>query len=239
MQHEKKEEYVVLEKIVEAPGVCTLTLALANGGIPPFTAGQFITVYFPDTGVSEGKAYSLSSAPGELPLSITVRAIGEFSNRLCALRPRDTIVASLPYGYFSSEDEKNTLVLIGAGIGITPFRSIIRDAVGKNRDRKIKLFYTGRSAADLIFKNEFDALQKANQHFAAYYFITREQPAPAGAANRRMRPQDVTDAIKPCGDFDNFEFMICGAIPFVRDLWRGLCAGGVPADAIYTEAFFS
>jgi len=235
MQSEGKERYVVLERIVEAPNVSTLTLALASGGIPRFTAGQFITVYFPDTGTAEGKAYSISSAPQESSLSITVRGIGEFSNRLCALRPHDTITASMPYGYFSSEDEKGTLILLAAGIGITPFRSIIRDTIKKNPERKIALFYTSRNITDMVFKNEFDILQKSRPNFTAQYFITRENNAPVGIVNRRICAEDILETF---GSVDNREFLICGAISFVRDLWRGLHTGGVPADAIYTEAFF-
>jgi ferredoxin-NADP reductase len=236
MQSEAKEHYVVLEKTTEAPGVFTLALALPGGGIPPFTAGQFVTVYFPDSGTREGKAYSISSAPEEPSLSITVRAIGEFSNRLSGLRPQDTLTASLPYGYFASEDEKGGLALLAAGIGITPMRSIIRDAIKKNSKKRIVLFHTGRSIADMVFKNEFDALQRTHQNFTAHYFITREHTIPAGTTNRRMQAKDILEAV---GDFNNFEFMICGAIPFVSDLWRSLHKGGVPEDAISTEAFFS
>lgn len=236
MQNEIKEQYVVLEKTVEAPGVSTLTLALANGGIPRFTAGQFITVYFPDTGTAEGKAYSISSDPEEPSLGITVRAIGQFSNRLCALSPRDIITASLPYGYFSSGDENTGLVLIAAGIGITPFRSIIRDAIRKDPKRKIALFYTSRTMADAVFKDEFDAIQAASPNFMVRYFVTREDAVPVDVIKRRMRAKDIFEV---CENLDNREFLICGAISFVRDLWRGLHECGVPADAIYTEAFFS
>ncbi len=243
---QRTEQYKVLNKIAEAPGVATLVLTLAKGGIPRFTAGQFITVYFPETGIVEGKAYSISSAPNEPSLSITARAIGEFSNRLCAMEPGDLITASLPYGYFSSANEDGSadagdLILIAAGIGITPFRSIIRDAVKKNPARKIALFYTARNVADMVFKNEFDTLKKANQNFATHYFATRESDMLPSVLNRRMRPEDV---FKACGtmsggDFKNPEVLICGSIPFVRDFWQGLRAGGVSEEAIYTEAFFS
>lgn len=236
MQGEVKEHYIVLGKTIEAPNVSTLTLALVRGGIPQFTAGQFITVYFPDAGTPEGKAYSISSAPDESSLSITVRAIGKFSNRLCALRPGDMITASLPYGYFSSEDETSPLILLAAGIGITPFRSIIQDSMKKNPKRKIALFYTGRSIVDMVFKNEFNALKESHQNFTTHYFVTRENNVPTDTINRRMRAEDIINTID---DLNSREFLICGAIPFVSDLWRSLNAGGVPADMIYTEAFFS
>ena len=97
---------------MEAPGVSTLSLTFADGSIPKFVAGQYITVYFPETKTAEGKAYSISSAPGENMLSLTVKAIGEFSNKLCAMEPENEIAASLPYGYFTNEDDDQDSMLV-------------------------------------------------------------------------------------------------------------------------------
>ncbi len=63
MVEEKRQQYIVRKKIAEAPDVSTLELTLVGGGVPSFVPGQYITVYFPETGVAEGKAYSISSAP--------------------------------------------------------------------------------------------------------------------------------------------------------------------------------
>ncbi len=150
----------------------------------------------------------------------------------------DIITASLPYGYFTNEDgdPKNTLILLAAGIGVAPFRSIIRDTVKNKPDKKIALFYSGKTLADLIFKKEFDELQKKNKNFAAYYFVTREHDLPADTLNRRMTAEDV---LKKFTSPANLEFMLCGSISFNRDLWRALKFSGIPEDHIATEAFFS
>ena len=52
-------EYLVLGKKEEAPGVSTLFLENKSGGVPTFVPGQYINVYFPETGTPEGKAYSI------------------------------------------------------------------------------------------------------------------------------------------------------------------------------------
>src|SRR3989338_3596077 len=92
--------YVLRSKETEAPGVTTLSFSDESNAVPPFTSGQYINVYFPEAHTPEGKAYSISSAPDEQTFSITVRAIGEFSNRLSALRKGDTVSGSLPNGFF-------------------------------------------------------------------------------------------------------------------------------------------
>ena len=86
MSQESNTRYIVRENIAEAPGVSTLQLSLANSTVPTYVPGQFITVYAPELGTPEGKAYSISSAPHEKTLNITVKDMGKFSHYLLELR---------------------------------------------------------------------------------------------------------------------------------------------------------
>lgn len=235
---EIRKIYIVKEKIVESTAVSTLKLTFSTGNIPAFRPGQFINIYFPDLGTPEGKAYSMSDMPHGDTLSITVRAMGEFSHRLCSLDIGDTLEASLPYGYFYSESEESNLVMIAGGIGVTPFRSMIKDIINRNSPRKLALFHSSRTYEGLIFKKEFDYLQKENSNFRGLYFVTREKNSDLSVLYNRMNINDILG--------NNWrkhimgrEFMICGSISFVGDIWRGLRAAGVPEELIYTEAFFS
>jgi len=234
---ETKKAYVVENRTALTSAISTITFELPDGSIPAYRPGQFINVYFPESGTPEGKAYSMSSAPSEGVMSITVRAIGQFSNRLCALKECDTLVASLPYGYFNSESEDSHLVMLAGGIGVTPFRSMIVESLHTDPSRKMSLFYSSRTNADLIFKKKFDELQEKHAHFEAHYFVTREKPRHDPVEAGRMTAEGVLKQLR--GYRRNQEFLICGSIPFVSDMWKGLRAGGVPEEAIYTEAFFS
>src|ERR1044071_5893464 len=117
MKESEKKIYTVLGRKEEVPGVTTLHLAFPDGKIPEYRAGQFITIYFPELHTPEGKAYSISSSPLEKHLSITVKALGEFSNKIHSLKVGDTLLASEPYGFFYSEIEDSSLVMVAAGIG--------------------------------------------------------------------------------------------------------------------------
>jgi ferredoxin-NADP reductase len=236
MQQEPRESYIVREKTAEAPGVFTLKLSRGDGTIPKYTPGQCITVYFPESGTPEGKAYSISSAPWEGTMNITVRAIGEFSNRLCAMKPGDRVVGSAPLGYFYSESSERPLVMLAGGTGIMPFRSMIMDAARNNPSRDLMLLYSSRTMSDIIFGDLFDEVWAARGHFDVRYFVTREKNLPKPIIEGRMGADAVLDATP---EPSNTEFLLCGSIPFVRDMWRGLRERGVPEEALYTEAFFS
>ncbi len=230
------QRYVVADTCTEAPGIVTLSLTQNDNTVPSCAPGQFINVFFPETKTPEGKAYSISSAPNKKTLSITVRGIGEFSNRLCAMGPGDTVRASLPYGFFRPEREDSDVVMLAAGIGITPFRSIIHTAAQYRSKRRMTLLHTVRTAPDAIFRKEFETLRRQFPGLALSYFVTRQTETPSYATPRRMNADDVLPHI---GTMANTEFLLCGSIPFTRDMWRALKQKGIPADAIYTEAFFS
>ncbi len=234
---ETKKAYVVENRTALTNAISTVTFELPDGSIPSYCPGQFINVYFPELGTPEGKAYSMSSAPSEGKMSITVRAIGKFSNRLCSLKEGDTLTASLPYGYFHSESEESHLIMLAGGIGVTPFRSMIAESLARDPSRKMTLFYSSRTNADLIFKKRFDELQEEHPHFDVHYFVTREKPISSSFGANRMTAENVLACLR--GYRPDQEFLICGSIPFVSDMWKGLRAGGVPEEAIYTEAFFS
>jgi len=236
MKKQLNEQYIVKENTAEAPGVRTLKLSREDDTIPSYVPGQYITVYFPELGTPEGKAYSISSAPWEDTLHITVRAMGAFSNRLCAMNPGDRITASEPLGYFYSESTDSTLVMIAAGTGIMPFRSMIVDAVKNNPSRRIKLFYSSRTFHDIVFEKLLDGLWVTHDHFDLQYFITRQDTLPSPIIHSRMNADYILKGVSGC---PKPEFLLCGSIPFIRDIWRDLRSKGVPEDSLYTEAFFS
>lgn len=235
MSQELNTRYIVREIISETPGVSTLRLLLANGSIPKYVPGQFITVYAPELGTPEGKAYSISSAPHEKTLTITVKDMGKFSHYLCSRQQGDELEGSLPYGYFFSESRTSTLALVCGGIGIAPMRSMLIEAARETPRRSIALFYSNRTAQDVIFKKTLDELQASNKNLHVLHFITRE-PAQPPMANGRVTAKTILESID---NTQPVEFLLCGSISFVRDLWRDLRAAGVPEESIYTEAFFS
>ncbi len=248
---QNKLTYTVREKISETADVVTLRLALQNklATVPPFIPGQFITVYFPELGTPEGKAYSISSTPSETTLAITVKAMGEFSCRLSSLAVGDALTASLPYGYFYTESEDTDLIMLAGGIGVAPFRSMICDVLTITAEqnspqsiRHITLLYSVRTVADIIFKKEFDNLQKKYKNFHVTYFITREKNIPLEMVGERIDGENIKNILKKNSaqsEVNITEFLLCGSISFTRDMWHTLRLLNTPEENILTEAFFS
>lgn len=235
MAQEPNTRYIVRDNVIETPGVSTLLLSLSNGSVPKYVPGQFITVYAPELGTPEGKAYSISSAPHEKTLNITVKDMGKFSHYLCSRKQGDEIQGSLPYGYFFSESHTSPLALICGGIGIAPLRSMLQAAAHDTPRRSITLFCSNRTTQDIIFKKTLNELQEADKNLRVQHFITRE-PAEPPMHSGRINAKIILESLK---DEKGVEFLLCGSISFVRDLWRDLRAAGIPEETIYTEAFFS
>lgn len=229
MSTEDKKLYTVVSVTDEAPGVRTLELSPST----PFAAGQYITVYFPDENVPEGKAYSISSAPHEARFTITVKAMGAFSNRLYALRAGESFYGSDPYGFFYSEEKGTPLMLFAIGIGITPMRSIVLDCLRSEPEREITLCYGSRTKTDLVFAGDWRRIASEHPSFRATFFLSRED------AEECEKGRMSAERVLALGAHETAEFMLCGSISFVRDMWKGLRSAGVAEERIYTEAFFT
>ena len=231
------KNYRVLKKITEAPGVATLELELVGENISTFTAGQFITVYFPDAKTPEGKAYSISSAPGEPTFAITVRGIGEFSNRLCALRPGDSIAASLPYGYFSSIEDEAHLILIAAGIGITPFRSMVEELMMQRQSRNIVLLYSVKTPDQLVYRDVFDRAAAWQIGLKPTYIVSDHAAAKATGWTGQTGRLSASTIQTVIPDYHERMFYLSGPQAMVTAFEQTLAELGVPHSQINTDYF--
>lgn len=226
--------YRVVGAKQETVSVVTLRLAFLDGSLPSYIPGQYLTVYSTDASRTGGKAYSISSGPSESTLSITVRAVGEFSNRLCALQSGDTMLASLPQGAFYPERPGSALVLVAGGIGITPFRSIIFDAVRRPTGPGLYLFYSVPVFEEALFEEEFHTLSRRYGKLHIKKYVTRESPDLPLALARRITPQEI---LRTVSDAAHSEFLISGTTSFVREQRRGLINTGIQKEHIYIEAY--
>ena len=235
-RNENKFEYKVIDKIKETKDVVTLKLQHTDNTKISFISGQFITVFFPENGTPEGKAYSISNTSNEDTINITVKAMGDFSNKLCKMEIGNTVIASTPYGFFYSENEDTSLVFLAIGIGITPFKSMITQALQNNPNREIFLFYGNKTIDDIFFKKEFDELISKHKNFHIKYFISREENLKGDFEKGRININRALELTKQVS-FQT-EFLICGSISFVKETWNNLRKLNIPEDMIYTEAFF-
>jgi len=227
--------WTIVNKKAEAPDVFTFSLTL-NIPHPNFTAGQYLTVKLPGFNPVEGKAYSISSAPYEKEVTLSIRKIGDFSNKILTKEIGDSIVTTSPYGFFyPEENDGGTLVFLAGGIGITPCISIIDQLSHNGDNRSLQLFYSNQTVVDIVFHKRLLGLAEQNKNFSYHSYITRQKQVPASHHQGRINVPDVLKKIPPGKPAT---FFICGGMHFTGDLWKALCECGIKTENIYTEGFF-
>lgn len=197
-----------------------------------YEAGQYVTIYFEGSSTPAGKAYSLSSAPHEPLLSITVKRVGEFSGRLYAMKPGDHFELSEAYGHFNPHTTR-PIVAFGAGVGIAPVWSVLKDELAREGSRVAHLFYTSPSQGAIAHRNSIDEHVGRHTGLRVHHHITRAALVPQAMHRGRIDLDKCLKAVE-----GEVTYLVCGSVEFVRDMWRGLVERGVPQEAISTETFF-
>lgn len=197
-----------------------------------YTAGQYITVFFDNTTTPEGKSYSLSSAPYEEELSITVKKVGEYSGLLHALELGDTMQVSDAYGFFNPLT-RNPLVCLSAGCGLAPIWSVIKQELKCDAQRSTTIHFSNKTDKTIVMKRQLDKCEREYRNVIVHHYVTRQRMVPSTMhAGRINLDECVYQAPKAA------VYLLCGSVDFVRDMWKGLTARGVDSAMISTETFF-
>jgi ferredoxin-NADP reductase len=128
-----------------------------------FKAGQFLKWNLRDDNPDErgnSRFFTISASPTEPELRNTTKFNPEgssFKKALAALSIGDEIDVFGPMGPFIlPENPAQPIVLVAGGIGVTPFRSMIKYLVDSAMTTPVQLLYACRSDQDIAFKAEFD-----------------------------------------------------------------------------------
>ena len=206
-----------------------------------FAPGQHVPVQVKRDGEAPLiRTYSLSSAPSDGYWRISVKAQGPVSRHLHArIAPGDVLDVRPPMGSFTLDVQSTRpLVLIGAGVGITPLLAMLREQLSQGQARAIHVFQGARSLADLPFRQELASLQ---QRAEGLLHIHRALSQPESHA---LLGRDYEFAgrlgigqVKATLALDDYEFYLCGPGSFTQDLYEGLRGVHVPDARIHAEAF--
>lgn len=127
--------------------------------------------------------FTIASSPTENFIMISTRIRDTpYKKRLSSLEEEKAKVKVRgPTGKFIlHEDYSKPAVLLSGGIGVTPFRSMIKYATGRQLPIKIVMFDSNRDEANILYKNEFDECLKTNKNLKIIYTITGEGQPPLG-----------------------------------------------------------
>ncbi|GAB3897053.1 phenylacetate-CoA oxygenase/reductase subunit PaaK [Larkinella knui] len=245
---------LVSEIIPETYDTKTLILQPADGRPVHYRAGQFLTLLFHHPGeASPGheirRSYSLSSTPGEDPLSLTIKRVenGEISRFLLDhLRVGDTLTSLPPTGRFTLEtdpDAQRDIVLIGAGSGISPLFGILKQALHEEPKSQVTLLDCNTSERTIIFYQQLEALR--NQFPDRFHLIhLLSQPSDNGPKAGHIRRGRLNNWLleKMLPELVKLErnqalWYICGPFDFMRMVQFTLVYTGIRRDHIKKENF--
>jgi ferredoxin-NADP reductase len=228
----------VVELIEETRQTCSLVLE--PPAWPGHRAGQHVDVRLTaEDGYQAERSYSIASAPGEEHLVLTVERLddGEVSPYLAGeLRPGDELELRGPIGgYFVWEEPLGgPLLLLAGGSGIVPLRAMLRHHSAIESTIPVRLLYSSRSLAEVIYRDELDRLA-ADDEVDVRFTLTREQPEGWRGYRRRIDEELLREIAWPLDDRPLV--YVCGPTAFVEAAATILVQLGHEAGRIKTERF--
>lgn len=225
----------------------TLEIRLEKPPEMTFKAGQYIdlTLLFPPETDDEGdtRSFSISLAPDDDDIAVTTRLRDTAWKRTIQKMPLGTgIQIEGPYGDFvlHSHTERPAVLLAG-GIGVTPFRSMVRQHARRGSTRRILLFHSNRRPEDAAYLNEFREFARDNPNFTFVPTMSRPESSrmPWDGEVGRIEYDLITRHLRDGAADESGApmFYIAGPPHMVGDLRLMLSDAGVGDDDIRMEEF--
>ncbi|SES46370.1 nitric oxide dioxygenase [Pedococcus cremeus] len=236
-------DYEVVDRVDEALDTVTLLLAPTDERpVPSHQPGQYVSVAvtLPD-GTRQPRQYTVSTGYRPNTLQITVRRVrgvggapdGAVSSHLHdRVAVGDLLEVGPPAGDMVLEERAAPLLLISAGVGITPVAAILDDLAARGTSRPVTVVHADRSAASHpLFESTSTSLQSLGD--AVVHTWYEDVDAIGRLRGARSGFMDL-DEVPLTTDADVF---MCGPLPFMRKVRAGLVRRGVPASQIRYEVF--
>ena len=168
--------------------------------------------------------YSLSAAPSDDLMRITVRDVGDHSAALRRLKPGTRVLAEGPFGAFIPIRTSRSVLLLAGGVGITPLRAMFATLSGK-----VTLIYRASTWQDIVFQAELDAIAEARGSCVHYVVGSRSDfgTDPLSAAGLRQLVPGV----------HRMDVYLCGPPGMTGTAVAALTEAGVPRRRIRYESF--
>ncbi len=232
--------YRVSRVVDESSVIRSFHLEPADGlPVPPFEAGQHLPIRLQLPGGEElRRTYTISQAPGDAGLRLSVKREGAASRHLHdAIKAGDLIEALGPRGQFTIDAlARRPAVLIGAGVGITPMlafaRHLVVEGFRHRRTRPIHFIQVAHDESTRAFGRELQDLEQRAQGAMRLHLVLGS--GATGGAHEGPLKVELLKSLLP---FDDHEFFLCGPAGFMQALYDELRELGVRDERIQAEAF--
>ncbi|MET0856140.1 MAG: NO-inducible flavohemoprotein [Telluria sp.] len=231
----------------ESDDIKAFVLETVNGNeAPAFKPGQYLSISVTfDDGTTQLRQYSLSDSPDPQSLRISVKReregsetpAGVVSNWLHKHVAKGSILkVTHPFGDFTADTEGTApIVLLSAGVGITPMISVLNRIAQVNPDRHVTFVHAARASNHHAHRADVAAAKAAMPNLVEATFYETISP--------EDQPNDFTHAgmmeMKkvPAWAYKDANVYLCGPVGFMQEQWRSLIETGVPAARLHREVF--
>ena len=198
-----------------------------------FKPGQYAMMQL-DTGDEDStRPLSIASSPTEDFLLFSTKiSESSFKKKFNWLKAGDKVKVKGPMGVFVLDENAKNIVFIGGGIGITPFRDMIKYATDKKLQNKLTLVYSSRVPAEICYKNEWELWQRQNPNLKVVHTVTDD-------ALWQGRKGRINEAMikESCNGLSNALFYIFGPPAMVEGLSQLLKSMNIPQQNVKVEKF--
>jgi ferredoxin-NADP reductase/MOSC domain-containing protein YiiM len=212
----------------ESPSIMSVRFETEDGGaLPVPRPGQYLTLRFPDAGdPSPLRSYSLSSYGAQYRISVKREDHGVVSRWLHDnIHDGSVLDVAAPRGDFYLTDGAGPIVLLSAGVGITPVLAMLHALAERASAREIWWLYTTRDAHTQAFQQEVSNLIAELPNARQQMFYTSTSGRLDGRAITALGlPRDAA-------------VYMCGPDSFMADMRTALTDGGIDPAHIYSELF--
>ena len=233
-----RHRLVVDEVIAETPSAFSIVLRGQRLDRLRTKSGQFFTFRFRDgKGWMRGNPYSVSAAPTNDQLRITLEAGGDGAARARTLTPGTRVLIEGPYGTMTAVRRRHPkMVMLAAGVGITPFRALLEDSEYGPGEATLIYRYTEEEHA--IFLGELATL--ASQRGVELVLMPgrRRDDGSWLPAGPEHPPESDADALlRLVPDIAHRDVFACGPVPWLTSVRRASRKAGVKSRDFHHEDY--
>ncbi|MEU7932836.1 globin domain-containing protein [Micromonospora echinofusca] len=240
-------DWRVTARTTEALDVVSFTLVPADGGpVPTFVPGQYTSVAVDlDGGRGQQiRQYSLSGCPGAAHWRITVKRVrgvdgapdGMVSTFLHERVGVDDVLRLSPaFGEVSAVAGEGPLLLVSAGIGLTPAMAALEHLAATEPQRPVVLVHADRAGAAHAFRGELPRLHAALPNLRTALWYEDLTDGELAGVTAEVIAGRVDPALIPLSP--DAHVHLCGPLPFMNTVRGGLLRRGVPVERIAYEVF--
>jgi ferredoxin-NADP reductase len=244
-------KFLVKKKVIEAKDICSFYLVPHDQrALPDFLPGQYLTFRLDIAGSARPviRCYSLSAGPRRDGYRVTIKRIPSPDNVAPPgivsshfhdqVQEGDILDVKAPSGQFCLDPEaKQSVVLIGGGIGVTPVLSMLQTLITQGPTREIWFFYGVRNRAEHALKEELATIAREHPNVRMNICYSKPDPDSRLGSQYHHVGRVSVDLFRKVLPSNNFDYYICGPGPLMQSITEGLKDWGVPDAKIHFETF--